>query len=169
MAYDKEIKENVLAKLFAGAKPSDLAKTYNISKQVISKWKMEALSGKQSDLFFELRQNNNVKIAKRCYGVMGNAVKLQERMINRALTSDSQFQKIIDLVNTDQDISESVRKDILKKLTILKVEDVKSLAVVINTMYDKQVQLMPSSDNSNTGQSIESFLHDNFEDNNVEY
>ena len=74
------------------------------------------------------------------WGLISRCETLIERRLNRAIGSEDVIDELLDeILQLDhKDLTEPQRKSLYAKISAIKIENVKELAVVLGTLYDKQ-------------------------------
>lgn len=83
---------------------------------------------------------NKKKFSKDSWDNISKAQKIINRRLNRALKQEGAIDEIVDIVLSadGEELSEEQKKSILQKLRKIRLDDVRDIAVVIGTLYDKQ-------------------------------
>lgn len=83
---------------------------------------------------------NKKKFSKDSWKNIEKAQEIINRRLDRALKQEAVLDEIVDIVlgADSEDLSEEQKKSILHKLRKIRLDDVRDIAVVIGTLYDKQ-------------------------------
>ena len=80
------------------------------------------------------------KFSDSSWGNIDKAQQLLEKRLKRALDNEEALDKIVDIIQDtpDDDLDYKQKMTLINKIRAVKVEDVKAIAVIIGTLYDKQ-------------------------------
>lgn len=99
----------------------------------IKDWKKEF---ERDDSFVELRDERKKRFVNDAWDLIDMSRKIIARRLERALDGEDVLDELCDEIM--QDVTPEKRKAIRDKFTALKIENVKDIAVVLGTIYDKQ-------------------------------
>jgi hypothetical protein len=91
----------------------------------------------------ELRQAKKDKFADDAWRMLDDAKCLLERRLKRALEEEDKLDEILDAFADMEDeqgngLSEKALRELYRKFSSLKLEDIRALSTVLGTLYDKQ-------------------------------
>ncbi len=106
--------------------------------------------------FVKLRKQKREEFVEQATRIISKGQELIERRLDRALEKEDEIDELIDTVfDADkEDISDTDKQAIAKKLRSLQLQDIKALATVIGTEYDKRA-LAKGESTENTKVTIE--------------
>lgn len=103
--------------------------------------------------FAELRQKKKEQFVDRAWGMLERTQNLLERRIKRAEAHERDIDKLVDEVKKLPGLNQTERNALFTKLSEIKLESTKSLAVLLGTLYDKQA-LAAKEPTMNVGGSV---------------
>ena len=91
----------------------------------------------------ELRQLKKDKFVDDAWAMLEDAKSLLERRLKRALEDEDKLDEILDAFADMEDeqgngLSDKALRELYRKFSALKLEDVRALSTVLGTLYDKQ-------------------------------
>ncbi len=86
----------------------------------------------------ELRQRKKEEFVDKAWGMLERTQRLLERRIKRAEAHERDIDKLVDEVKKLPGLNQTERNALFSKLSEIKLESAKSLAVLLGTLYDKQ-------------------------------
>ena len=91
----------------------------------------------------ELRQSKKDKFVDDAWRMLDDAKCLLERRLKRALEDEDKLDEILDAFAEMEDekgngLSDKALRELYRKFSALKLEDVRALSTVLGTLYDKQ-------------------------------
>ena len=86
----------------------------------------------------KLRNKKKTEFVEVAWGMIDNVTSLLKRRIDRALISERELDALLEELALAEDISDAQRRDLYKRFSALKLEDVRALGVLLGTLYDKQ-------------------------------
>lgn len=101
----------------------------------------------------ELRQRKKEEFVDRAWGMLERTQNLLERRIKRAEAHERDIDKLVDEVKKLPGLNQTERNALFAKLSEIKLESAKSLAVLLGTLYDKQA-LAAKEPTMNVGGSV---------------
>lgn len=145
--YGDETKEKAFALLASGMLCSQVAKQLNIPYTTVKtwekKWESESVTENDEEVtknLVALRNAKKEEFARSAWDIIEKANDLLMRRLDRALDCEDIIDSIVeDVLEADKDdMSYMAKKAVLGKLRAIKVEDIREIATVIGTIYDKQ-------------------------------
>ena len=141
--YNDDLKERAFALLAVNNSVSYVAKELGLPRSTVKSWKegydKKAEEGGEPTIAI-LRQKNKEKFVENAWNLIGKVETLLERRLNRAVESedviDTLLYEILALDN--KELTDSQRKALYTRISAIKIENVKELAVILGTLYDKQ-------------------------------
>lgn len=96
-------------------------------------------SAEEKDLA-KLRKKKKEEFVESAWTLIGQCETLIGRRIARALESENAIDELLNeiLMLDRKDLTEPQRKSLYSKISAIKIENVKELAIVLGTLYDKQ-------------------------------
>ena len=141
--YNDDLKEKAFALLAVNNSVSFVAKELGLPRSTVKTWK--EVYDKEADesgepTITKLRQEKREEFIANAWGLIGKVQTLLERRLDRAIGSENVIDELLDeiLKLGHKDLTETQRKALYSKIAAIKVENVKELAVVLGTLYDKQ-------------------------------
>lgn len=136
--YDDKIREQAFALLSTGNTASFVANKlglkYTTVKTWEKKWKEE---GPDNDGLEELRRRKKETFVQSAWDIMDGATSLIQRRVNRALFDEDKLDKLLDEID-NLTLTDEERRRLYSRFSALKLENVRELATVLGTLYDKQ-------------------------------
>ena len=88
----------------------------------------------------KLRKKKKEEFVNDSWSLIGKIKTLLERRLDRAIGSEDVIDELLDeILQLDhKDLTEPQRKALYSRIAAIKIENVKELAVVLGTLYDKQ-------------------------------
>lgn len=155
--YSDEIKEQAFALLAINNNVQAVADALKIPRTTVNTWKKEweredctsdvdknDTSGTeqekktQASKLAELRQRKKEEFVDKAWGMLERTQRLLERRIKRAEAYERDIDKLVDEVKKLPGLNQTERNALFTKLSEIKLESAKSLAVLLGTLYDKQ-------------------------------
>ena len=99
----------------------------------IKDWKREF---ERDDSFVKLREKRKEKFVNDAWNLIDMSRRIIERRLVRALEGEDILDELCDEIL--EDVTPEKKKAIRDKFTALKLENIKDVAVVLGTIYDKQ-------------------------------
>ncbi len=141
--YKDDVKEKAFALFSLGENCSQVAKKlgvpYTTVKTWEKKWEKEGIDGDSQNLV-DIRNSKKEEFARNAWDIIDKANELLKRRIERALEYEDEIDEIVDEVaNANKlTIPPEEKKALFSKLRTIKVDDIREIATVIGTIYDKQ-------------------------------
>lgn len=136
--FNDDIKESVRAVMATTNNVMEVSRQFNIPVRTLYDWQREWESEDCEDNFTKLRKENKERFIKQAGDIIEKATALLDKKVSRALDNEKEIDKIISTVIDDDEMSKEKKKEILGKLSQMKLEDVQKLSIMIGTMYDKR-------------------------------
>ncbi len=94
----------------------------------------------EDESLIELRKKKKEEFVEDAWGLIGKIRSLLERRLDRALDSENVLDELVEEITKldHKQLTDSQRKALYCKMSAIKIESVKELAVVLGTLYDKQ-------------------------------
>ena len=129
-AQEREARQRALQETPQGADKAEGAPTNPVTKS--TKFEDESL--------IELRKKKKEEFIEDAWGLIGKIRSLLERRLDRALDSEDVLDELVEEITKldHKQLTDSQRKALYLKMSSIKIESVKELAVVLGTLYDKQ-------------------------------
>lgn len=129
-AQEREARQRALQETPQGADKAEGAHTNLVTKS--TKFEDESL--------IELRKKKKAEFVDDAWGLIGKIRTLLERRLDRALDSEDVLDELVEEITKidHKQLTDSQRKALYLKMSSIKIESVKELAVVLGTLYDKQ-------------------------------
>lgn len=161
----KELQAQIFALLAQGKSVSDVAREVDLSRSTVQGWeerfvkKSEEIAKREAKPVEEAaaepddevtnepeldlvkaRELSKKQFVEKAWGLINKSQTLIERRLDRAIDSENELDLILDEVMRldHKELTDNERKAFAKRIMLLKVENIKDLAVVLGTIYDKQ-------------------------------
>lgn len=141
--YNDDIKEKAIALLTVNNSVSYVARELGLPRSTVKSWK-EAFDKEAEDsgedTIAKLRQKKKEDFIKGAWGLIDLAQGVLEKRLKRARDNEESLDELVDEINKldYKTLTSQQRQALYMKLSKIKVDDVKSLATVLGTLYDKQ-------------------------------
>ena len=161
--YNDDLKERAFALLACNNSVAYVAKELDLPYSTIKTWEKKFLaqseelarqekerddgspndevtkSNDKLDLA-KLRKKKKEEFVESAWGLISKCETLIERRLNRAIGSEDVIDELLDeILQLDhKELTEPQRKALYSRIAAIKIENVKELAVVLGTLYDKQ-------------------------------
>lgn len=114
---------------------TEVAERMGIPRTTVSGW----LKNAPSDDLSVLRHKQKELFITDAWRVIGDAQEVLRRRLERALSQEDAIDEIISEVmdTPDAELSRDAKNSLIKKLSVLRCDDLSKVAVVLGTMYDK--------------------------------
>lgn len=160
--YSDEIKEKAFAMLVVNNNSAEVARTLGIPRNTLHVWVKERDNKaveQNKPTIEQLRTNKKKEFADKAWKSINKIQTLLERRLERAVQSEDKIDELLlEILELDgKDLSKDQRKALYQKISSIKVESVKELAVVLGTLYDKQA-LANNESTQNISGTIESVI-----------
>lgn len=160
-SYTEEDKQKAMA-LLAVKSLSQVSKELIIPKTTLLYWQKEFdknATEQNEPTIEQLRTNKKKEFADKAWKSINKIQTLLERRLERAVQSEDKIDELLlEILELDgKDLTKDQRKALYQKISSIKVESVKELAVVLGTLYDKQA-LANNESTQNISGTIESVI-----------
>ena len=141
--YNDDIKEKAIALLTVNNSVSYVARELGLPRSTVKSWK-EAFDKEAEksgeDNIAKLRQKKKEDFIKEAWGLIDLAQGVLEKRLKRARDNEESLDELVDEISKldYKTLTSQQRQALYMKLAKIKVDDVKSLATVLGTLYDKQ-------------------------------
>jgi len=141
--YNDDLKEKAFALLAVNNSVAYVAKELGLPRTTVKSWK-EAYDKKAQEsgepTIALLRQKKKEEFVENAWSLIGKVETLLERRLNRAIGSEDVIDTLLEeiLALDHKELTDQQRKSLYTRISALKIENVKELAVVLGTLYDKQ-------------------------------
>lgn len=141
--YNDDLKEKAFALLAVNNSVVYVAKELGLPRTTVKSWK-EAYDKKAQEsgepTIAMLRQKKKEEFVENAWSLIGKVETLLERRLNRAIGSEDVIDTLLEeiLALDHKELTDQQRKSLYTRISALKIENVKELAVVLGTLYDKQ-------------------------------
>ncbi|MBQ8178300.1 MAG: helix-turn-helix domain-containing protein [Clostridia bacterium] len=162
---DKELQAQIFALLAQGKSVSDVAREVGLPRSTVQSWEerfvkkseeiakreakpVEETAAKPDDEvtnepvldLVKARELSKKEFVEKAWSLINKSQTLIERRLDRAIESEDEIDQILyEVMNLDhKELTDNERKALAKRIMALKVENIKDLAVVLGTIYDKQ-------------------------------
>lgn len=141
--YNDDIKEKAIALLTVNNSVSYVARELGLPRSTVKSWKeafdKEAEEGGE-DTIAKLRQKKKEDFINDAWKLIDLSKGVLEKRLTRARDNEEALDELVDeICKLDyKTLTSQQRQALYMKLAKIKVEDVKSLATVLGTLYDKQ-------------------------------
>lgn len=141
--YNDDIKERAIALLTVNNSVSYVARELGLPRSTVKSWKeafdREAEKGGE-DTIAKLRKKKKEDFINDAWKLIDLSKGVLEKRLTRARDNEEALDELVDeICKLDyKTLTSQQRQALYMKLAKIKVEDVKSLATVLGTLYDKQ-------------------------------
>lgn len=141
--YNDDIREKAIALLTVNNSVSFVARELGLPRSTVKSWK-EAFDKKAEesgeDNIAKLRQKKKEDFINDAWKLIDLSKSVLEKRLTRARDNEEALDELVDeICKLDyKTLTSQQRQSLYMKLAKIKVEDVKSLATVLGTLYDKQ-------------------------------
>ena len=132
LRYSDREREQAYALYAVCGNVTEVAERMGIPRTTVSEWLKKA----PSDDLSELRNRQKQIFITDAWRVIGDAQEVLRRRLERALSQEDAIDTIIDEVMdmSDEELSRDAKNSLVKKLTVLRCDDLSKIAVVLGTM-----------------------------------
>ncbi len=134
--YDEATKEKARALLIAN-NVAFVARALKLPWSTVKTWQVEfekeGVDGENS--FVRLREKKKKEFVEDAWRIIGKGTRLLERRIDLA---SEDLDKFVDSVLSNANMSADERREAIRNIALLKIEDIGKLSTAIGTLYDKQ-------------------------------
>lgn len=141
--YNDDIKERAFALLAVNNSVSYVARELGLPRSTVKSWK-EAYDREADkngeDTIAKLRQKKKEDFVNDAWSLIGKVKTILERRLDRAIDSEDEIDALVDEITKldHKQLTDSQRKALYMRISAIKIEGIKELAVVLGTLYDKQ-------------------------------
>lgn len=158
--YNDDLKERAFALLACNNSVAYVANELGLPYSTVKTWEKKFLAqskelerreaeGSQTDEvtkpneeldLAKLRRKKKEEFIEDSWNLIGKVETLLERRLNRAIGSEDVIDTLLEeiLALDHKELTDQQRKSLYTRISALKIENVKELAVVLGTLYDKQ-------------------------------
>ena len=162
--YNDDVKERAFALLACNNSVAYVAKELKLPYSTVKTWEKKFLAqskelarqerertenGSESDEvtkpnneldLVKLRNDKKREFVDNAWSLIEKCETLIERRLSRAVDCENAIDSLFDEITkeTREELNETQRKILFAKLAAIKIENVKELAVILGTLYDKQ-------------------------------
>lgn len=141
--YNDDIKEKAIALLTVNNSVSYVARELGLPRSTVKSWKEafdKEAEASGEDNIAKLRQKKKEDFIKDAWKLIDLSKGVLEKRLTRARDNEEALDELVDeICKLDyKTLTSQQRQALYMKLAKVKVEDVKSLATVLGTLYDKQ-------------------------------
>lgn len=141
--YNDDIKEKAFALLAVNNSVSYVARELGLPRSTVKSWKEaydKEAEKKGEDTIAKLRQKKKEDFVNDAWSLIGKIKTLLERRLDRAIGSEDEIDALVEEITQldHKQLTDSQRKALYMRISAIKIESVKELAVVLGTLYDKQ-------------------------------
>ncbi len=114
---------------------SQVADKLGIPRSTVGEW----LKKYSPDALEEIRRAHKEVFISEAWAMIGDAQTILSRRLNRAINSEDAIDELIRIVEErpDEELSDDVKKNLIKRLKAISCEDISKVATVMGTLYDK--------------------------------
>lgn len=134
--YTEDIREKALALRAAGYSVRDVSGRLGASPSTIRAWE-KAITNSDPDKLTKLRTEKNAAFASRAWADCEAALTLISRRIKAAGNDMGVLERLIAEASEAEEITPEERRDLLRRLAAVRVDDIGKLSTVMGTLYDK--------------------------------
>ena len=160
---DKDTQLQIFAALAQGKSVSDVARELELPRSTVQTWEERFVKqseeiakrdSKGDEVFVQddeekdeneldlvkAREKSKKEFVKKSWDLITKSQSLIERRLDRAIEEEDEIDQILDEIMCldHKELTDNERKALAKRVAALKVENIKDLAVVLGTIYDKQ-------------------------------
>lgn len=86
----------------------------------------------------ELRAKKKRDFVDNSWAIIEGAQAILKRRVERAIRKEDVIDEIISIVEDSENLTEEARKGLLRKLSAVRLDDIRALSSILATCYDKQ-------------------------------
>ncbi len=141
--YNDDIREKAIALLTVNNSVSFVARELGLPRSTVKSWKEafdKEAEANGEDNIAKLRQKKKEDFINDAWKLIDLSKGVLEKRLTRARDNEEALDELVDeICKLDyKTLTSQQRQSLYMKLAKIKVEDVKSLATVLGTLYDKQ-------------------------------
>lgn len=136
--YGEEIKERAYALADCGNSMSAISKELGVPRTTIKGWlnRKEITPDIDRDA---VRQRNKERFVDDAWRSIHAGNAILNRRLERALNQEKEMDHLLeDFLTGAGELTQEQRRELLKRFSALKVEDIGKIAITLGTLYDKQ-------------------------------
>ena len=141
MARGKKLKpQQVYDIMSSWAVTGNFAETSRELGYAVSTVEVTVIMNKDKEEFIELVKQKRADFSARADKIIDKGLRLLDRQLSRAIDREDEIDELIEEVyNADEDVlSDRDKNETARRLSRLKLEDIKALTTAIGTLYDKK-------------------------------
>ena len=141
MARGKKLKpQQVYDIMSSWAVTGNFAETSRELCYAVSTVEVTVKKNKDKEEFIELVKQKRADFSARADKIIDKGLRLLDRQLSRAIDREDEIDELIDEVyEADEDVlSDRDKNETARRLSRLKLEDIKALTTAIGTLYDKK-------------------------------
>lgn len=134
---DKDRKKEKAYALYATCgNISEVAKTLKISYSTVRGW----INEKPPDKLDKIRNEKKKEFIESANEFIAKGMRLANNKLDRAIQREEEIDRLIEAVSKspDDEVPQNIKMAVIKNLKTLQIQDIKSLAISIGTIYDKR-------------------------------
>ncbi len=135
--HSDEIKEKARA-LLVFKNASAVAKELGLPYSTVKTWEKECMKTTSGENLEELRNEKKRAFVASAWELIEKTEAILARRVERAANSEAVLDEIVSEIVEEGELTPDKKKAILTKLSLVRLENVKELAVLLGTLYDKQ-------------------------------
>ena len=147
--YSDEVKEKAYARYSSGESVGEISKKLGVPDSTLRGW----FKKMADDGLASTREEKQKAFIDRANRVIDKGMELLEKRFDGAISQEQQIREVIEEIakSSEEIISDKAKADVIKKLRELQVYDLKGIAVVIGTVYDRRDKSEERSDKKEGG------------------
>lgn len=134
-SYGDRERELAFALYAVSGNISEVAEKLNIPRSTVGEW----LKKYSPDALEDIRKAHKEVFIAEAWGIIGDTQEVLRRRLRRAIDSEDAIDELVRIVEdvSEDDMSDTEKSLLIKKLRAISCEDLSKLAAVMGTMYDK--------------------------------
>ena len=136
-SYPQKVKTKAVAKYLACGSITEVVEEMGLPYGTIQYWIAQARRN-SPEKFEQMRERINSMFETRANFAIDKYMTLLDRKAETALEHQYEIELMIDEIAQDPDISKEKKKDLVSKLSVLKLEKANEIASVIGILRDKR-------------------------------
>ena len=141
--YNEDLKEKAIALLTVNNSVSFVARELKLPRTTINSWKADfdkKARENGEDEIVKLRQKKKEQFVEDAWRLVDKVKTILERRLDRAIQSEDKMDELLEeILQLDyKQLTVQQRKALYRRISALKIEDIKALSTVLGTLYDKQ-------------------------------
>lgn len=134
--YTEREREKAMALRATGMSIKDVAERLGCSINAVRSWE-KAITSSDPEKMARLRLEKKAAFASKAWADCEAALRLISRRIRAASASMDELEKLIAEAARAGDISDGERRELLRKLSAVRIDDIGKLSTVMGVLYDK--------------------------------